>query len=63
MTLTRFRSWLKWMVKGQRLESEMETEMRFHIESRAADLVRNGLSQQEAMRQASIEFGDELLEV
>ena len=26
--LTRFRSWLKWMVKGQRLESEMETEVR-----------------------------------
>ena len=53
----RFRSWLKWIVKGQRLESEMETEVRFHIESRAADLVRKGLSQQEAMRQARIEFG------
>jgi putative ABC transport system permease protein len=45
------------MVKGQRLESEMETEARFHIESRAADLIRKGLSQQEAMRQARIEFG------
>ena len=57
MNLTRLRSWLKWMVKGQQLESEMETEVRFHIESRAADLVRKGLSQQEAMRQARIEFG------
>jgi len=57
MNLTRFRSWLKWMVKGKRLESEMETEVRFHIESRAADLFRKGLSQQEAMRQARIEFG------
>ena len=55
--LTRFRSWLKWMVKGHRLESEMETEVRFHIESYAADLVRKGISQQEAMRQARIEFG------
>ncbi|MGA7931911.1 MAG: permease prefix domain 1-containing protein, partial [Candidatus Sulfotelmatobacter sp.] len=53
----RFRSWLKWMVKGQRLESDMETEVRFHIESYAADLVRKGLSQEEAMRQARIEFG------
>jgi predicted permease len=53
----RFLSWLKWMVKGQRLESEMETEMRFHIESYAADLVRKGMSQQEAMREARIEFG------
>ena len=57
MNLTRLRSWLKWMVKGQLLESEMETEVRFHIESRAADLVRKGLSQQDAIRQARIEFG------
>ena len=57
MNLTRFRSWLKWMVKGQRLEGEMETEVRFHLERYAADLVRKGLSQQEAMRQARIEFG------
>ena len=57
MNLTRFRSWLKWMVKGQQLESEMETEVRFHIESRATDLVRKGLSQQDAIRQARIEFG------
>ena len=55
--LTRFLSWLKWMVKGQRLESEMETEVHFHLQSYAADLVRKGLSQQEAMRQARIEFG------
>jgi predicted permease len=55
--LTRFRSWLTWMVKGQRLESEMETEAQFHLESYAADLVRNGLSEQEAMRKARIEFG------
>ena len=55
--LTRFRSWLKWMVKGRSLESDMETEARFHLESYAADLVREGLSQQEAMRRARIEFG------
>jgi predicted permease len=55
--LTRFVSWLKWMVKGRRLESEMETEAQFHLESYAADLVGEGLSQQEAMRRARIEFG------
>jgi hypothetical protein len=55
--LSRFRSWLKNIVNGQRLEREMETELRFHLESRAADLVRNGLSPQAAMRQARIEFG------
>jgi len=58
MNLTaRFRSWLKWIVKGRRLESEMETEVRFHIESYAAELVRRGMSPQVAMRQARIEFG------
>lgn len=55
--LPRFLSWLKWMVKGQRLEREMESEAQFHLESYAADLVRKGLSQQEAMRKARIEFG------
>jgi len=55
--LARFRSWLKWIVKGRRLESEMETEMHFHIENYAAELVRKGMSQQEAMREAKIKFG------
>jgi putative ABC transport system permease protein len=38
-------------------EDEMDAEMRFHLESRAADLVRRGLSPAEAARQARIEFG------
>jgi predicted permease len=53
----RFRSWLKWITNGRRLESEMETEVRFHLQSYAADLVRKGMSQQEAMREARIKFG------
>src|SRR5260370_5887550 len=35
----------------------MEAELRFHIESIAEDLVRSGVSQQEAMRRARIQFG------
>jgi predicted permease len=53
----RLRSWFKWIVKPQRLENEMETEVRFHMESYAADLVRSGVPQQEALRRAHIEFG------
>src|SRR5208283_2886905 len=53
----RLRSWLKWMLKRLRLEDEMETEMRFHIESFAEDLVRSGVPREEAMRRARIEFG------
>jgi hypothetical protein len=55
--LARLRSWLKWMMKRPRLENEMETEVRFHIESCAEDLVRSGLPKPEAMRPARIEFG------
>src|SRR5690348_17041851 len=55
--LARFRSWLRWMGNGRKLERDMETEMRFHIESYAAELVCKGMSQQEAMRAARIEFG------
>jgi predicted permease len=35
----------------------METEVRFHIDSYAADLISKGVPPQEAMRQARIEFG------
>jgi len=55
--LARLRSWLKWMMKRPRLENELDTEVRFHLESYAEDLVRSGLPKQEAMRRARIEFG------
>ena len=35
----------------------MRDEVRFHIEARAEDLERTGLSQAEAMRRARMEFG------
>ena len=53
----RIRSWLTWMVKRSQLENAIEVEVRFHIESYAADLVRTGVPQPEAMRRARIEFG------
>ncbi len=40
-----------------RTESEMDAELRFHMEAYADDLVRGGLSRQEAMRRARLEFG------
>jgi putative ABC transport system permease protein len=39
------------------MEGEMDAELLFHIEARADDLVRNGVSRQEAIRRARIEFG------
>lgn len=51
------RSWTSVMLRRTRMEREMDEEMRFHIEALAADLVSRGLSQQEALRQARLEFG------
>ena len=58
MTLwSRLRSWLQTTLHRSRMESEMATEIRFHIEAFTDDLVRNGAPRQEALRRARIEFG------
>ena len=54
---SRIRLWLRALLKRSRMESEMEAELRFHIEAFAEDLVRSGVGQQEALRRARIEFG------
>ena len=54
---TRLRSWTAAMLFRKRKEREMDEEMRFHIEAHAADLVSRGVPQQEALRQARVEFG------
>jgi predicted permease len=54
---TRLCSWTAAMLCRTRKEREMDEEMRFHIEAHAADLVGRGVAQQEALRQARVEFG------
>jgi putative ABC transport system permease protein len=39
------------------MESEMDAELRFHVEAYAEDLIRGGVARQEAMRRARLEFG------
>ena len=39
------------------MEREMEAELHFHVETRAEDLMREGVSRMEAMRKARMEFG------
>jgi len=53
----RIRSWASAILRRSRIESEMNTELRFHIEARAEDLVRNGVPHEKALLQARIEFG------
>src|SRR5437660_5728410 len=58
MTLwSRLRSWLRAILRRSRVESEMDAELRFHIEAFAEDLVRSGVPREEALRRARIEFG------
>jgi predicted permease len=39
------------------MESEMDAEMRFHLEAYTEDLVRAGMGKAEALRRARVEFG------
>jgi predicted permease len=55
--LPQLHSWLRWIVRRSQLETGMEEEARFHIETYAEHLVRSGVSQEEAMRRARIQFG------
>jgi putative ABC transport system permease protein len=54
---SRFRLWLQAMLRRSRVESEMDAELRFHMETRAEDLARNGVPRAEALRRARLEFG------
>src|SRR6266850_2608231 len=51
------RSWLGATLGRSRMESEMDAELRFHVEAYAEDLMRGGVTRQEAMRRARLEFG------
>src|SRR5882672_5751129 len=54
---SRIRSWLGATLRRSRMESEMDAELRFHMEAYAEDLVRGGVPRQEAMRRTRLEFG------
>ena len=51
------RSWARATVRRSEMETEMDAELRFHMEEYSEDLVRNGVSREEATRRARLEFG------
>ena len=53
----RVQSWIRAVTRRSRMESEMDAELRFHIEALAGDLMRGGVPREEARRRARIEFG------
>ncbi|HSC45347.1 MAG TPA: ABC transporter permease [Candidatus Acidoferrum sp.] len=53
----RLGSWVGANLRRSRMESEMDAEMRFHVEEQAEDLERGGMDKGEALRRALMEFG------
>jgi len=53
----RIKLWVAATVGKPRMEEEMESELRFHLEAYAADLMKAGVETQEAWRRARVEFG------
>jgi predicted permease len=58
--LARLRSLWSGARAGADLDAEMDEEFRLHMELRAQDLERQGLSPEEALRRARREFGNQL---
>src|SRR5262245_57316947 len=56
-SLNRLRAWARAILGRSRMESDMDTELQFHIQSYAEDLMRGGLSRTEALRRARLAFG------
>ena len=54
---SRIRSWARATIRRSAMESEMDTELQFHMEAYAMDLERNGVPREEAMRRSRLEFG------
>jgi predicted permease len=55
---SRLSSWLRAITGRAALETEMDAEMRFHLEARAEDIQRElGITRGEALRHARLEFG------
>jgi putative ABC transport system permease protein len=53
----RMRSWWRGVVQREHLEREMDTELRFHVQAFVEEQLRAGVSKEEALRRARLEFG------
>lgn len=54
---SRIATWWKAVTRTNQLNTEIEDELAFHIEARAADFMRNGVPEHEAVRRARAEVG------
>ncbi|HKO14067.1 MAG TPA: permease prefix domain 1-containing protein, partial [Acidobacteriaceae bacterium] len=54
---SRLRTWWRAMRSGRAVDAQIDDELRFHVESRAEDLMRGGVAREEALRRAKAELG------
>jgi predicted permease len=57
MSLTKLWSWIRPARQRSRMECDMETELKFHMERHIEELMRSGVPRKEAQRRARLEFG------
>jgi hypothetical protein len=50
-------NWWQRLVKGNRLERELDAELRYHFDRQVADYVESGMPAEEARRRARAQFG------
>ena len=50
-------NWLQRLLRRDRMEKELDNELRFHFESQVADKIQAGMSEAEARRTTRLEFG------
>src|SRR5262245_60455514 len=55
MGMVRLRNLLRW--RRDRLEHELDRELRYHLDRRVAELMAHGLGESEALRRANLEIG------
>jgi predicted permease len=55
--LARLRSWVAGALRRDRVEDEMDAEIRFHVAQHVDDLVARGVARADAERQARVAFG------
>jgi putative ABC transport system permease protein len=49
--------WIKRLFRKERVEAQLDSELRFHLDQRTAELVASGMTVAEARRHARVEFG------
>ena len=59
--ISELKSWMKVITRRGRLEAEMEAELAEHLAHRTEDLMRTGMTREEAARQARVELGPALM--